>query len=84
MTKNVDINKYRYYGYGNGFDRHESFSHPSGGTGGNVIIFGADISSSTRIDHRKKDILILGKGPTQGLEHTRSAEKNAFNEFYWK
>ena len=23
----------------------------------------------------KKDILILGKGPTQGLEHTHSAEK---------
>ena len=23
----------------------------------------------------KKDILILGKGPTQGLEHTLSAEK---------
>ena len=24
---------------------------------------------------RKKDILILGKGPTQGLEHTLTAEK---------
>ena len=24
---------------------------------------------------RKKDILILGKGPTQGLEHTLAAEK---------
>ena len=24
---------------------------------------------------KKKDILILGKGPTQGLEHTLSAEK---------
>ena len=33
------------------------------------------MSSSTKIDHRKKDILILGKGPTQGLEHTLSAEK---------
>ena len=28
------------------------------------------MSSSTKIDDRKKDILILGKGPTQGLEHT--------------
>ena len=27
------------------------------------------MSSSTKIDNRKKDILILGKGPTQGLEH---------------
>ena len=33
------------------------------------------MSSSTKIDNRKKDILILGRGPTQGLEHTLSAEK---------
>ena len=33
------------------------------------------MSSSTQIDHKKKDILILGKDPTQGLEHTLSAEK---------
>ena len=28
-----------------------------------------------RLVTEKKDILILGKGPTQGLEHTLSAEK---------
>ena len=33
------------------------------------------MSSSTNIDNRKKHILFLGKGPTQGLEHTLSAEK---------
>ena len=33
------------------------------------------MSSSTNIDNRKKDILILGKVPTQGLEHTLRAEK---------
>ena len=32
------------------------------------------MSSSTEIDNREKDILILGKGPTQGLEHAVSAE----------
>ena len=54
------------------------FSHPSGGTGRNVIIFGVDMS--TKIDNRKKDFLILGKGPVQGLEHTLSAEKiNSIN-----
>ena len=31
--------------------------------------------SSTKIDNRKKDILIIGKGYAQGLEHTLSAEK---------
>ena len=33
------------------------------------------MSSYTNIDNRKKDILILCLGPTQGLEHTLSAEK---------
>ena len=33
------------------------------------------MSSSTMIKSRKKYILILGRGPTQGLEHTMSAEK---------
>ena len=33
------------------------------------------MSSSTKIDNRKKGILILGKGPTQGLERTLKAQK---------
>ena len=33
------------------------------------------MSSSAHVDNKKKDILILGKGPTQGLEHTLTAEK---------
>ena len=76
MTKNADIDKYKYSGYGIGFNRKVSFSFPSTGLGRNVIIFGVDMSSSTlKIDNRKKDILILRKGPPQGLEHTLSAEK---------
>ena len=33
------------------------------------------MSFCAHIDNKKKDILILGKGPTQGLEHTLTAEK---------
>ena len=33
------------------------------------------MSSSAKIDNRKRDILILGKRPTHGLEHTLSAVK---------
>ena len=33
------------------------------------------MSSSSHIDNKKKDILVLGKEPTQGLEHTLTAEK---------
>ena len=67
LSKNADIDRHGYSGYGIGFDRHGSFSFPGTGLGRNVIIFGVDMSSSTKIDNRKKDILILGKGPTQGL-----------------
>ena len=75
MTKNADIDKYEYSGYGIGLDRRSSFSFPGDGFGQNVLIFGADMSSSPHIDNKKKDILILGKGPTQGLEHTVTAKK---------
>ena len=79
LTKNADIDKYKYSAYEIGFDRHGGFSSRGIGLGSNLIIFGEDMSSSTKIDNRKNDILILGKGPTQGLEHTLSAEKNVFN-----
>ena len=36
---------------------------------------GVDMSTSTHIDNKKKDILVLGRGPTQGLESTLTAEK---------
>ena len=74
LTKNTDIEKYKYSGFGIGFDRRSSFSFPSGGFGQNVLIFGADMSTSTHIDNEKKDILVLGRGPTQGLESTLTAE----------
>ena len=74
FTKNADIDKYEYSGYGIGFDRGNVYS-VGNGFGRNVIIFGVDMSSSD-VDNKKKDILILGKGPTQGLgEHSLTAEK---------
>ena len=36
--------------------------------GKNVIIFGADMSSSVHVDNKSKDIVILGERPTQGLD----------------
>ena len=38
-------------------------------------MFGVDMSSSAHIDNKKKDILVLAKAATQGLEHTLTAEK---------
>ena len=75
MTKNAVIHKYDYSGYRIGFDRRSSFSFPGSGFGQNVLIFGVDMNSSAHIDNKKKDKLVLGKGITQGLEHTLTAEK---------
>ena len=66
LTKNADVNKYKYSGYGIGFDRTSSFSFPGGGNGQNVIIFGVDMNSSVHVDNKGKDILILRKGPSKG------------------
>ena len=53
LTKNADIDKYGYFGYGIGFDRQSSFS-TGNETGKNATIFGGDMSSSSKIDNRKK------------------------------
>ena len=75
LNNNADIDRYAYSEYGIGFDRQQSFSFTGTGLGRNVIIFGVDMSSSTKIDSKKKDILVLGKSPTQGLKQTLTAEK---------
>ena len=54
LTKNFDIEKYNYSGYGIGFDRRSSYSFPVGGFGQNIRIFGVDMSSSPHIDNKKK------------------------------
>ena len=54
LTKNADIDKYRYSDYGIGFDRKGSVSFPGGGYRQNVIIFGADMNSSRHVDYKGK------------------------------
>ena len=79
LTQNANINKYKYSGYGIRFDRHGNFSFLGIGLVRNVIIFGVDMSFSVHVDNKKKYILILGKVPTQGVEHTLITEKNVFD-----
>ena len=55
LTKNLKI--ITYSGYGIAFDSKGSFSHPSGGYGNNVIIFGADLSRSVLGNNRANNIL---------------------------
>ena len=70
LTRNADLHKYRYSGYGIGFDSRSEISLPEINMEKNVIIFGADMNASVHIDNKGKDTLILGEGPTQGLDDT--------------
>ena len=68
ITKYFKINTYS--GYGIAFDPGGNFSRPSGGYGKNVIIFGADLSSSVHANNRANNILVLGKDFIQGIHGT--------------
>ena len=42
----------------------------------NVVIFDVDDSSSSHTDNRKNNFLVIGEGPTQGInDSTGTAEK---------
>ena len=69
LTKHPDIDQCKYSGYSIGFERR-GFFVTGNAIGRSVIIFGVDMSLSPLIDNKRKDILILGKGPAQGLEYT--------------
>ena len=70
LTKNAHPDKYKYNGYGIGFDSCSEVLFTDGSMEKNVIIFGADMSSSVHFDNKNKDILILGAEPTQKLDDT--------------
>ena len=78
MTKNNGIDEYKYSGSGIGFDRKVKFLIGNG-FGRNGTIFGVDMSSSVHVDNKKKDILILGEGPKQGLDGTVLTAEKIFN-----
>ena len=52
------------------------FIHLFNGFDRNVIFFRVDMSSSVHVDNKGKEILILGKGPTQGLKTFINHRKN--------
>ena len=53
LTKYVDVDLYKYSGYGIGLGRKGFFSIGDE-VGINVIIFGADLRSPSHIDNKKK------------------------------
>ena len=81
ITKNTDVDKYKYSGYGIGFDGKGVFTHPTGSFGNNAIIFGVNMSSSVHIDNKKRHFN-FGKGSNTRIRRAFiNCRKNVFNQF---
>ena len=88
ITKNATNNdKNNYKGYGICFDERSEFGHTitEGGRAHttdarNVLIFGADVSSSVHATNRANHIYLMGTGLTQGLMILQYMQKRTFTE----
>ena len=54
LTKNADADKYKFSGYGIGFDFRSEYSFTDESMRRNVITFRADMSSSVHIENKRK------------------------------
>ena len=90
ITKNAtDNDKNNYKGYGICFDERSEFGHTitEGGSTHttdtrNVLIFGADMSSSVHATNRANHIYLMGTVLMQGINDTTIyAEKNFYRSF---
>ena len=78
LTKNADIDKYKYAGYGIGFERNGELSFGNG-FGRNVVVFACDLSSSVHNSNKKDNILVLGKDFVQGINGTTIYSEKSYS-----
>ena len=50
----------------------------------NIVIFGVDNSSSSTTNNRKNNFLVLGKGPTQGINDSTGVVEKRFSIIFSK
>ena len=77
VVKTSDKENYIYSGYGITFGSAGSRSFEDN-FARNVVIFGADNSSSPHSDNRKNNFLILGQGPTYGINENFGSSEEKF------
>ena len=77
LVKNTDKEKCVYNGYGIAFDGKGEWSFGND-YAGNVIIFGADNSSSSRAGNLKNNFSVLGEGYTFGINESFGAPEKKF------
>ena len=89
ITKNADISKYNYKGYGICFDGRKEFAHVrkrgnfnDTTMARNVIIFGVDMSFSKHANNKRNNIYVVGKDYVQRINDTTLyAEKIYYRNF---
>ena len=77
VSKIIDKGKFVYSGYRITFDSVNFWS--SNDTGTNIVIFGVDNSSLFHADNRKNNVLVLGEGPTFGINRTFGSPEKTFS-----
>ena len=75
ITKNGDIDKYKYSGYGLVFDSKGVLLYPTGSFGNNAVIFGVEAIGSIHVSNLTNNILVLGKSFTKINNTTIYAKK---------
>ena len=75
LAKPADIGLYKYSGYGIGFDRRGQFQFGNG-FGRNVIILGADMSSSVHANNKTRNILVNATIYAEKLYSNNFTENN--------
>ena len=81
MAKNADSDQYKYSGYAIGFDSRGSFSL-SDGSGLDKNVIWRLYEFICAFDNKKKDIVSLGKGPTNYLDDTTLTAQRISHKFY--
>ena len=68
---NSGTDKWQYFGYGIGFGLTGSFTHPDGGNGKNVIVFGPGFGNSRHATNKTQCVLVLDHCLIQKINDTK-------------
>ena len=78
LERNTIKIKFTYNGRGIAFDGKDSWSFGNN-FARNVIVFGVDNSLSSHTSNQKNNFLVLGAGPTQGINDSTGSVEKKFN-----
>ena len=80
VTKNADISKNKYEGYGLCFDEGGTFSKGNINNGKNVLIFGLHESPLTHANNKNNNIYVMGDLFVQGINDTTLYAEKVYSQ----